>query len=70
MRTAWTPHAPKASSLAGEAVVSGRAGPMPVTIDQFPAVMLNVAVPSSAKRRKDYVVAQRHRFAPTCFAIG
>lgn len=65
MRTAWTPHAPKASSLAGEAVVSGGAGQMPVTIDQFPAVMRNAAVPPSAARRKDYVVAQRHRFAPT-----
>jgi len=27
--------------------------------------MRNAAVPSSAARRKDYVVAQRHRFAPT-----
>ncbi|QOZ80180.1 hypothetical protein XH83_00835 [Bradyrhizobium sp. CCBAU 53351] len=66
MRTAWTPHAPKASSLAGEATVSGSAGPIPATIDQFPAVMLNAAVPASVARRKGaYVVAQRHRFAPT-----
>ncbi|RXH40683.1 hypothetical protein XH94_11230 [Bradyrhizobium zhanjiangense] len=71
MRTAWTPDAPKASSLAGEANVSGRAGKTPVTINQFPAVMLNVATLPSAATRKAayikaaYVVAQRHRFAPT-----
>ena len=66
MRTAWTPHAPKASSLAGEAVVSGRAGPMPVTIDQFPAVILNAAkLPSAARRKAAYIVAWERLFSPT-----
>ncbi|UQR63709.1 MULTISPECIES: hypothetical protein [Bradyrhizobium] len=51
--------------------MSGRAGKTPVTINQFPAVMLNVATLPSAATRKAayikaaYVVAQRHRFAPT-----
>lgn len=71
MRTAWTPHALPASSFAGEAVVSGRAGKTPVTIDQFSMVMLNVAtLPSAARRKVAYikaasVVAWRRRFAPT-----
>lgn len=76
MRTAWTPHALPASSFAGEAVVSGRAGKTPVTIDQFPMVMLNAAtLPSAARRKAAYikaayikaasVVAWRRRFAPT-----
>lgn len=76
MRTAWTPHALPASSFAGEAVVSGRAGKTPVTIDQFPMVMLNAAtLPSAARRMSAYikaayikaasVVAWRRRFAPT-----
>ncbi|WP_245471289.1 hypothetical protein [Bradyrhizobium genosp. SA-3] len=51
--------------------MSGRAGKTPVTINQFPAVMLNVATLPSAATRKAayikaaYVVAQQHRFAPT-----
>lgn len=71
MRTAWTPHVLPASSFAGEAVVSGRAGKTPVTIDQFPMVMLNAAtLPSAAGRKGAYikaasVVAWRRRFAPT-----
>lgn len=75
MRTAWTPHTLPASSLTGEAVVSGRTGQDfsqdsskvgSVTINQFPAVILNAAVPPSAARRKAaYMVAWRHRFAPT-----
>lgn len=66
MRTAWTPHAPLASSLAGEAVVSGSTGDASVTIDQFPAVMLNAAMLSSAARWKAaYIVVGRRRFAPT-----
>ncbi|PDT89313.1 hypothetical protein CO669_14310 [Bradyrhizobium sp. Y36] len=66
MRTAWTPHARPASSPSGEADVSGRAGQAPVTIDQFPAVMLNAAMPSSAARRKAAdIVAWRRRFTPT-----
>jgi crotonobetainyl-CoA:carnitine CoA-transferase CaiB-like acyl-CoA transferase len=70
MRTTWTPHAPTASSLAGEAIVSGRAGQDsvkigPVTIDQFPAAMLNAAMlPSAIRRRSAYIVAWRRRFAP------
>lgn len=66
MRTAWTPHALPASSLAGEAVVPGSAGHAPVTIDQFPAVMMNAAMlPSAAKRRCAYIVSWRRSFAPT-----
>ncbi|MBB4374584.1 hypothetical protein GGD63_007418 [Bradyrhizobium sp. cir1] len=71
MRTAWTPHTLPAFPLAGEAVVSGSSGQDsskvgPVTINQFPAVILNPAVPPSAARRKAaYIVAWRHRFAPT-----
>lgn len=70
MRTAWTPYAPTASSLAGEAVVSGSTGLDsvrigPVTIDQFPAAMLNAAMlPSAARRRSAYIVTYRRRFAP------
>ncbi|MBM7486661.1 hypothetical protein ACVWWI_000224 [Bradyrhizobium sp. USDA 3686] len=76
MRTAWTPHAPTASSLAGEAIVSGSTGQDslkigsvkfgPVAIDQFPAVILNTAVQSSAARPKAaYIVAWRRCVAPT-----
>ncbi|QAU49913.1 hypothetical protein EAS54_06035 [Bradyrhizobium guangzhouense] len=66
MRTAWTPHAALASPLKGEAVVSGQAGGAPVTINQFPAVMVNAAMQSSAaRRRRAYIVAWRRRFAPT-----
>lgn len=66
MRTAWTPHALPASSLTGEAVVSGSTGRVPVTINQFPAVMLNVAMqPSAARRKAAYIVAWRRCFAPT-----
>jgi hypothetical protein len=66
MRTAWTPHALPASPFAGEAAVSGRAGGSPVTIDQFPAVMLNAARRLSAARQKAaYIFAWRRRFAPT-----
>lgn len=71
MRTAWTRHALPASSFAGEAAVSGRAGKTPVAIDQFPMVMLNAAtLPSAARRKGAYikaasVVAWRLRFAPT-----
>ncbi|MEY9462010.1 hypothetical protein ABH973_002423 [Bradyrhizobium ottawaense] len=66
MRTAWTPHALPASSFAGEAVVSGRTGGSPVTIDQFPAVMLNAAKrPSAAGQKAAYIVVWRRRFAPT-----
>ncbi|MGY4449113.1 molecular chaperone DnaK [Bradyrhizobium sp. i1.3.1] len=66
MRTAWTPHALPASPLTGEAVVSGSAGCVPVTIDQFPAVMMNVAVPpSAAKQRAAYIVSWRRCSAPT-----
>lgn len=66
MRTAWTPYALKASSLAGEAVASGSTGRVPVTINQFPAVMLNAAMgPSAARRKAAYIVAWRRCFAPT-----
>lgn len=66
MRTAWTPHALPASSLAGEAVVPGGAGEAPVTIDQFPAVILNAAkLPSAAKRKATYIVAWERHFSPT-----
>lgn len=66
MRTAWTPHALPASSPAGEAVVSGSTGRAPVTINQFPADMLNAAMqPSAARRKAAYVVAWRRCFAPT-----
>jgi hypothetical protein len=71
MRTAWTPHAELASPLRGEAFVSGRMGQgsvtiRPVTIDQFPAVILNAAMlPSAAKRRGAYIVAWQRCFAPT-----
>jgi hypothetical protein len=65
MRTAWTPHALPASSLAGEAVVSGQ-GEAPVTINQFPTVMLNAGMlPSAARQKAAYIVAWRRRFAPT-----
>jgi hypothetical protein len=62
MRTAWTPHAQSASSLAGEAVVSDPTGRLPVTIDQFPAVSLDAALQPSAARR---IAAWRHRSSPT-----
>ncbi|MCP1746707.1 hypothetical protein ABIF65_008800 [Bradyrhizobium japonicum] len=66
MRTACTPHAALASPLRGEAVVSGSTGGMPVTIDQFPAVILNAAMqPSAAKQKAAYIVAWRRCFAPT-----
>jgi len=76
MRTAWTPHALPASSLVGEAAAPGSTGRVPVTIDQFPTVMLNAAtLPSAARRKGAYikaayikaasVVAWRRRFAPT-----
>ncbi len=75
MRTAWTPHAAPASPLRGEAFVSGMTGQGteqgsvaigPVTIDQFPAAMLNAAtLPSAATRKAAYIVAWRRCFAPT-----
>jgi hypothetical protein len=66
MRTAWTPHALLASSFTGEAIVSGSAGDAPVTIDQFPAAMLNAAMlPSADKRTAAYIVVGRRCFAPT-----
>ncbi len=71
MRTAWTPHALPASSLAGEAAVSGRAGQDsvkigPVTTDQFPAVILNAAeLPSAVRRKAAYIVAWERLFSPT-----
>lgn len=66
MRTAWTPHALPASSLTGEAVASGSTGRVPVTINQFPAIMLNAAMqPSAARRKAAYIVAWRRCFAPT-----
>jgi hypothetical protein len=75
MRTAWTPHAALASPLKGEAIVSGSAGQDslqdsfavgPVTIDQFPAVMLNAAaLPSAGRRARAYIVAWQRCFAPT-----
>lgn len=66
MRTAWTPHALKASPFRGEAFVSGSTGGTPVTIDQFPAVMLNAAMqPSATTRKAAYIVAWRRCFAPT-----
>jgi hypothetical protein len=66
MRTAWTPHASSASPFEGEAFVPGRTGYAPVTIDQFPAVILNAAMlPSAAKRRGAYIVAWQRCFAPT-----
>jgi hypothetical protein len=66
MRTAWTPHVALASPLGGEVVVSGSTGGTPVTIDQFPAVMLNAAMqPSAAKRKAAYIVAWRRCLAPT-----
>lgn len=71
MRTAWTPHAIKASPFRGEAFVSGSTGQRPfavgpVTINQFPAVKLNAAVqPSAVTRKAAYIVAWRRCFAPT-----
>jgi hypothetical protein len=76
MRTAWTQHATPASPLAGEALVSGSAGRGsvaigPVTIDQFPAFMLNAARQTSAATRSAaYIkaactIAQQRCFAPT-----
>ncbi|SFN94626.1 hypothetical protein SAMN05216330_1011031 [Bradyrhizobium sp. Ghvi] len=66
MRTAWTRHASLASPVTGEAFVSGLTGDRPVTIDQFPAAMLNTAMQPSAEMRKAaYIVAWRRCFAPT-----
>lgn len=66
MRTAWTPHALKASPFKGEAFVSGSTGGLPVTIDQFPIAMLNAAMrPSAVTRNAAYIVAWRRCFAPT-----
>lgn len=71
MRTAWTPHALKASPFKGEAFVSGSTGQHsfavgPVTINQCPAVKLNAAVqPSAVTRKAAYIVAWRRCFAPT-----
>ena len=65
MRTAWTPHAETASPFRGEAFVSGSAG-APVTINQFPALMLNAAMQPAAETQKAaYIVAWRRCFAPT-----
>lgn len=65
MRTAWTPHALPASSLPGEAAVSGQ-GEAPVTINQFPTVMLNAGtLPPAARRKAAYIVAWRRCLAPT-----
>lgn len=76
MQTAWTPHALTASPFRGEAVVSGSTGQDsseqdsfevgPVTIDQFPAAILNAAMqPSAMTRKAAYIVAWRRCFAPT-----
>ncbi|MEY9592531.1 hypothetical protein ABIA06_004822 [Bradyrhizobium yuanmingense] len=75
MRTAWTPHTLPASSLAGEAVVSGRTGQDsfqgsfkvgPVTIDQFPAVILSAArLPSAARSKGAHTAACQRCSAPT-----
>jgi hypothetical protein len=71
MRMVWTPHAQSASPLRGEAFVSDTTGQGsvaigPVTIDQFPALMLNAAMqPSAARRKGAYIVAWRRCFAPT-----
>jgi hypothetical protein len=71
MRTAWTRHASLASPLKGEAFVSGLTGEHsfevgPVTINQFPAAMLNTAMqPSADIRKAAYMVAWRRCFAPT-----
>lgn len=67
MRTDCTPHAASAFPFKGEAFVSDRAGHRAVTIDQFPAVILNAAavLPSAARRRGTYIVAWRGCFAPT-----
>lgn len=76
MRTAWTTHALKASPFRGEALVSGSTGQCsvtqgsvrtgPVTINQFPAAMINAAMrPSAAKQKAAYIVAWRRCFAPT-----
>lgn len=75
MRTTWTPHALPASSLTGEAVVSGSSGQGvfqgsfkvgPVTIDQFPAVILCAAMqPSAARSKGAYIAAWQRCFAPT-----
>ena len=65
MRTAWTPHAETASPLRGEAFASGSTG-APVTINQFPAVMINAAMQPAAEAQKAaYIVAWRRCFAPT-----
>ncbi len=71
MRTAWTPHALKASPFQGEAFVSGSTGQgsvtaRSVTINQFPDAMLNAAMqPAAMTRKAAYIVAWRRCFAPT-----
>ncbi|TCU70446.1 hypothetical protein EDE08_107262 [Bradyrhizobium sp. R2.2-H] len=71
MRATWTPHALPASSLAGEAVASGQAGQDslevgPVTIDQFPAVILSAAMlPSAARSKGAYIAVCQRCSAPT-----
>ena len=58
MRTVWTPHALPASPFAGEAAMSGGTGNAPVTINQFPTVMLNAAtLPSAGGRKVAYIKA-------------
>jgi hypothetical protein len=66
MRTAWTPHTLSASPVAGEAFASGLAGRFPVTINQFPAVILNAALqPFAGRPVAAYIVAWRRDVAPT-----
>jgi hypothetical protein len=66
MRTAWTPHTLTASPFRGEAFVSGSTGGKPVTINQFPAAMLNAAMqPSATGQKAAYIVAWRRCFTPT-----
>lgn len=71
MRTAWTPHALSASSLAGEAVASGRTRQDsvefgPVTIDQFPTVILSAAgLPPATTQKAAYIAMRQRCFAPT-----
>jgi len=65
MRMDWTPHAEMAFPLRGEAFVSGSTG-SPVTINQFPAAMINAAMqPAATMQKADYIVAWRRCFAPT-----
>lgn len=66
MRTAWTPHALTASSLAEEAGVPGFTGRGPVTNDQFPAVMIDASMqPFAARQRDAHIAAWRRRSTPT-----